>query len=396
MLPVSMNAMRGHYIPGYAILGATGPYLPQFFRSARGLDDQSIGWVLAVSQLPVFFSPILLTYLADRHVSPRLLAFATCGLSMLALAALAAWESLGGVMLASAAYSFSVAALLPSMDGLCFAWSRRRQGEGLTTPPYHHFRMLGTVGYVIPAIVLLFLLHEGADLTWVIYTSLAFALLAACNTLRLPEARGPDRLKPAGKHPWLDALRVLFSRRWIWLSASFALLQVGSSCYYAVFPVHLTHNLGLSPRWLGLISSLGVAVEVPLIFGLGWLTARFGLRRVVIFGAVASMLRLGVLTLAPDATTAIATQLLHGMVVVGTLIAPVVFVNQLAGDSFRNSMQGVLAVAVTGPCKFLAPLVNGWLAQHDARWAFAFGSGLAGVAALLVWRLVPDAPEQTS
>ena len=81
MLPVSMNAMRGHYILGYAILGATGPYLPQFFRSARGLDDQSIGWVLAVSQLPVFFSPILLTYLADRHVSPRLLALATCAMA---------------------------------------------------------------------------------------------------------------------------------------------------------------------------------------------------------------------------------------------------------------------------------------------------------------------------
>ena len=393
MLAAAMNAMRGHYMLGYAILGATGPYLPQFFRSARGLDDQAIGAVLAVSQLPVFFSPVLLTYFADRHVSPRLLALATCGLSMVALWALSAWESLGGVMLASAAYSFSVAALLPSMDGLCFAWSRRREGQGLKTPPYHHFRMLGTVGYVIPAIVLLFLLREGADLTWVIYTSLAFALLAALNTLGLPEAHGPDRVKSASKHPSLDALRVMFSRRWIWLSASLALLQVGSSCYYAVFPVHLTQNLGVSPRWLGLISSLGVAVEVPLIFGLGWLTARFGLRRVVIFGAVASMLRLGVLALAPDATTAIATQLLHGTVVVGTLIAPVVFVNHLAGDGFRNSMQGVLAVAVTGPFKFLAPLINGWLAQHDARWAFAFGAALAGIAAAIVWRLVPDAPE---
>jgi PPP family 3-phenylpropionic acid transporter len=160
-----------------------------------------------------------------------------------------------------------------------------------------------------------------------------------------------------------------------------------------VFPVHLTQNLGVSPRWLGLISSFGVAVEVPLIFGLGWLTMRFGLKRVVIFGAVASLLRLGVLALAPNATTAIATQVLHGVVVVGTMVAPVVFVNHLGGDGFRNSMQGVLAVAVTGPFKFLGPLVNGWLAQHDARWAFAFAATLAGLAAILLWRLVPDAPE---
>ena len=49
---------------------------------------------------------------------------------------------------------------------------------------------------------------------------------------------------------------------------------------------------------------------------------------------------------------------------------------------------------------FLALTLVVWNVHQPRRvgvgWAFAFGSGLAGVAALLVWRLVPDAPEQTA
>jgi MFS family permease len=389
-----MNSMRWHYLLGYAMLGGIGPYLPQFLRAARGLDDQGIGAVLAVSQLPVFFAPVLMTYLADRHFSPRWLALATCTLSMLALTALSAWRSLGGVMLAWAAYSFAVAALLPAADGLCFSWSRQRERQGLVTPPYHYFRMLGTAGYAVPAILLLFVLRDGADLTLVIYTSLGFGLLAALNCFNLPDPRDAVSAAARSKLPTMEALRVLFSRRWIWLCVALALLQVGSTCFYAVYPVHLTENLGVEPRWLGLISTLGVANEVPLILGLGWLATRIGLRRVILLGALASFVRLGVLTVAPNAATAIASQVLHGTVILGTLIAPVVFVNRLAGDGFRNSMQGVLAVAVTGPAKFFAPLLNGWLAQIDDRLAFGVGAALAAIAAGLLWRCVPEAPEE--
>lgn len=392
MLARFMNALRGHYLLGYAILGATGPYLPQFLQSARGLDDRAIGAVLAVSQVPVFFSPVLLTYLADRRMSSRVLALVTFGLMGGALWALGAWTGLVGVMVAAAAYSFSVAALLPSADGMCFAWRRREEEAGREAPPYHHFRLLGTLGYVVPSLLLLLLLRQGGDLTLVIYTALGFTVLSALNAAGLPDTRGVARPSDGARLPAAQALRILFSRQWLPLSAALALLQVGSSCHYAVFPVHLTHSLGVEPRWLGMISTLGVAFEAPLIFGLGWLTARYGLRRVILIGAVASALRLGLLALAPNAPIAIATQALHGLVVVGTMVAPVVFVNHLAGDGFRHSMQGVLAVAVTGPCKLLAPLVNGWLAQIDHRLAFAFAAALAAVAALLLWRKVPEAP----
>lgn len=389
-----MNALRRHFLLGYAILGATGPYLPQFLRSERGLDDRGIGLVLAVSQVPVFLSPVLMTFLADRHVNPRLLALATAGFAGLALVALGAWHSLGGVMLASAAYTFAIAALLPAMDGLCFAWTQRCIREGRTPPPYHRFRLLGTIGYIVPAVVMLALLRDDRGLDWMVYTGVGFAVLAALNSLLLPDPRDPGNVSAGSRIPTMDALRVIFSRRWIALCVALALLTVGNSCYAAVYPVHLAGNLGVDPRWLGLISSLGVLCEVPLILALGWLTARAGLRRIILIGAVASLLRLGLLAAAPYAGAAIASQVLHGWVTVGTLIAPVIFVNHLAGDGFRNSMQGVFAVAVVGPWKLLAPLLNGWLAQIDHRLAFGTSAGLALGAAVLLWHWVPDGPAE--
>jgi MFS transporter, PPP family, 3-phenylpropionic acid transporter len=389
-----MRSLKLHSFLGYAVLGAFSPFFPEFLRSARQLDAAQIGTVYAVAQVSVLFAPTLLTLLADRGIHPRIIAG---GIYLAAAVTLLALHLTGGFTATLACYtafSFAYAAMFPSQDGLYFAVQQQRAAAGLATPPYHRVRLFGTIGYMVPSGILLLLIRPGASLSVMLPAAALIALVGLTVATTLPGPR-PDTIaprSPAGRVPTLEAARVLFSRRALLFCAAAALVQIPHAAFGTFFPVHLSQHLGLEPRWLGMVSTFGVVVEAVMMLAFGWFCARLGPARMFAIGAAATALRLVIIALAPSAVIAVTSNLLHGTVILGTMIAPVVFLNRLAGDSFRNSIQGVFAVTVLGPCRIAGNLLCGWLAQTDTRLAFWAGAALAAVASALVFALVKDPP----
>jgi PPP family 3-phenylpropionic acid transporter len=271
------------------------------------------------------------------------------------------------------------------MDGLYFAWQRHRGARHLDTPPYHRIRVLGTLGFILPSGVLFALVRPEGGLAVILPVAAIFAVFALVNAFTLQDLPSATEAgAPVARLPTLDAARALFSRPVLPFCAATALLQISHAGFYAFYPIHLVQNLGIESRWLGAISTVGVAVEAALMPLFGWLMARFGVRRLLVFGAVVTGLRLAVLAVAPGATPAILVNMLHGFVILGTLVAPVVFVNRMAGDAFRHSMQGVYTVALVGPARIGASLLCGWVSAIDIRITFTIGAISAAVAALLM------------
>jgi PPP family 3-phenylpropionic acid transporter len=391
-----MLHLRLHYLAGYAMIGAITPFFPEFLRSGRGFDAAGIGTIFAASQVGIMVAPVLLTWLADRRVSPRVLSAVVFAVSIASLVGLWSSASFVGNLFFYVVFGFAFAALFPSMDGLYFAVQRRRSVEGLSTPPYHRIRVLGTVGFIVPSAVLLALVPAGGSLAVILPVAVGFAVLALINCAWLPDPRGGDAKETkADTIPTADAARVLFGGKTILFCLGVACVQLSHMGYYVFYPVHLVQSLGLDGRWLGSVSTLGVVTEAMLLLGFGWLTLRLGLVRMLTIGAVLTAVRLAAIGLAPDAAWAIAANVLHGPIILGTLVAPVVYINRLAGDSFRNSMQGVFVVAVTGPSKIVGNLLAGWLAGHETRWVFASGVATACMAAVLFSRLGSDPVEET-
>ena len=137
-------------------------------------------------------------------------------------------------------------------------------------------------------------------------------------------------------------------------------------------------------RWLGAVSTLGLATEAVLMLGFGWFSRTLGARHMLALGAFLTGLRHLVIAIAPDAWIAIAANALHGPIVLFTLVAPITFINELAGDSFRNSIQGVYTMAVIGPARIGGHLLCGWLATTDTRLAFGVGGGAALASGVLL------------
>ncbi|BET65616.1 nucleoside permease [Opitutales bacterium ASA1] len=391
-----MRHLRLHYLAGYAMIGAITPFFPEFLRSGRGFDAAGIGTIFAASQVGIMVAPVLLTWLADRRVSPRVLSAVVFAGSIASLVGLWSSASFVGNLFFYVVFGFAFAALFPSMDGLYFAVQRRRSAEGLATPPYHRIRVLGTIGFIVPSAVLLALVPAGGGLEVILPVAVGFAVLALINCAWLPDPRGGEvKETKADTIPTADAARTLFGGKTVLFCLGVACVQLSHMGYYVFYPVHLVQSLGLDGRWLGAVSTLGVVAEAVLLLGFGWFTQRLGLVRMLTLGAVLTGVRLAAIATASDAAWAIAANLLHGPIILGTLVAPVVYINRLAGDSFRNSMQGVFVVAVTGPSKILGNLLAGWLAGHDTRWVFACGVATACMAALLFSRLGSDPVEET-
>ena len=86
----------------------------------------------------------------------------------------------------------------------------------------------------------------------------------------------------------------------------------------------------------------------------------------------------------PFAAVAIGVQLIHGLTVLVIHVAPPIFLNQRAGDRYRNSMQGLYTMAFAG-----AGRVIGW-GYGVVRFVW-FGAFLAlvGMVALRAWVWTP-------
>ncbi|MEO0415860.1 MAG: hypothetical protein AAF226_13015, partial [Verrucomicrobiota bacterium] len=66
-------------------------------------------------------------------------------------------------------------------------------------------------------------------------------------------------------------------------------------------------------------------------------------------------------------------------------IVPVMFLDRLAGDEFRNSIQGVFTLSIGATSRILAGLTGGWIALNfGIRETLAVGGGLAIVACLII------------
>lgn len=166
------------------------------------------------------------------------------------------------------------------------------------------------------------------------------------------------------------------------------LLFAAISVFYAFYPQQVV-AVGIDPAWVGLVSNLGVAFELPWIVGAAALLRRFRVRSLFVLGAVCMTARMVLLALVPTAEVVVATQVLHGPVVLSLYVLPPMVLDRKATPDFRNSVQGLYAALCYGAARFVGSGAGGHAAEYGLAWAFALAAALAFAAALwlaLSWR----------
>jgi PPP family 3-phenylpropionic acid transporter len=378
------HSTKPQYFLAYAVLGSVVPFLSVLL-AERGLSREQIGTVWAVSNLAVIVTPLLITLLADTAVAARVLLGALFALAGLALVALVPANGYYPILALYALHTVALYPIFPLQDGVHFAAQVARKSLGLPEIPYHTVRVWGTIGYIVPAVALFFILRRGASMTPSLACGAAFCVAGVLYAFRLPHTPPPPRDQSRARLPTRAAWRAIKEPHVLVFCVAMFLIYFASQAWYQFYPIHLTERAGYEKQWVGLIANVGVVGEIFFMFAFPWFQKALGLRNLMVLGTLAIAARMYVLAAFPGPVVAIAVQLIHGLTVLVIHVVPPIFLNDHATDEYRNSIQGLYAMAFAGAGKVIGAQLSGHWAQQSLATAFNWSATACVVAAALLF-----------
>ena len=380
---MSYLAIKAQFFLTYGVLGSLAPLLALILRDSKNFDSRQIGITLAASSIGMLFSPAIMTFLADRNFDTRKILRAIFLFTAIALCAVYYLKEPLAVTIAWATYSIIFIPTLPLLDGYYFN-SMRNHGDKKEKPTneYQFVRVWGSAGFMVPAIALFFILDTNASAIEALWCAIIWCAMAFLGTLFLH----PCRIKhPAtSQTPTRQALRVIFSRRTLPMCIGLFLVYVAANCYYPYLSVFFIDEIGIGLKWIAMISALGVAIEIGYLLGLSPIRRLIKLKGIMVLGLGTMGLRLTLLTIFPTTTVALLIQILHGLEILAMFVIPVIYLDRVASDSFRNSIQGVFTIVITVPSRLIGFLLAGEIAHAFGSREVILASALLAIASMLV------------
>lgn len=380
----TVNPLKSQYFFAYGVMGSLIPFLPIYLKQNQALREGEIGLALGVASVSILFTPILMTLLADTRFDPRRLAALIFTISGLSLLVLFFSHGFWMVLLLLCLHSLAYAGVMPLHDGMTFSIQRQTEQQGREITPYHRIRVWGTIGFIVPSLILFVLLDAGWSTAIILICGVAFSLFSLLNVFRLPDPRLALLAGPAEERlPTTLALTLLLRPHMRVFCAAMFVFSMGAFSFGSFYPLYLVEIVGVKPQWVGLIFNFGVAIEIIFMLSLGWLQARLGLRRIMILGAACFFFQTLAIGFFPNVWIALLSQGVHGMIILAWFISPVVYLNRQAGDRFRNSIQGLYTMAILGLARIVGIVAAGQVAQINLRLIPFIAAALAFLTLIL-------------
>ncbi|MAS95578.1 MAG: hypothetical protein CMO55_20450 [Verrucomicrobiales bacterium] len=388
-----MNAIRRQFFLSYAVIGSVMPLMTVFLKEQGGFNYFQIGLSMSFTSVPMLCSPAIITLLADRNVDPRRILSVAFSCSAVVLTLMYLSSSVVFTLILFLFHGMAFVAMIPLQDGYYFSYSEERRKEGLSVPDYPLIRVWGTVGFIIPSLVLFIPLSRGVSARAILPCAVAFCLLSIVNSFSLSPVK---RLVRKGKRlPTREALSAIFGPNARWLSIGLFFGFMAASCYYAFIGNYLTEDVGLSNKHVGLVINLGVLLEVGFTLLMPWLQRVLHLKGILVAGLFCMAARMILLALFPNSALAVLVQLFHGLEVLALYVGPVMFLDRLAKDEFRNSIQGVFTMAVGGVARVIGGAAAGLVvSSFGLKGGLFYGAALATCALLVIAFLFSRIPRK--
>ena len=163
-----------------------------------------------------------------------------------------------------------------------------------------------------------------------------------------------------------------------------------NSAINGFFSIHLV-EIGAPQTLVGWAWAIGAAVEVPLMFSFSALARRFGLERLIVFGAALFVARAAAVALVTDPVLATLTMAIHGAAFALVLIGCVAYVSGHAPAGAAAAAQGVLTATIMGFAMIIGPEIGGELSARLGLPGMFVAAGIAGAGGVigLAWLLAP-------
>ncbi len=399
----SLNALRRQFFFAYGVIGSVMPLMSVFLWKEAGFGLLMIGVATALTNVPMLVSPALITLLADRNVDSRRILAVAFLVSIAVLSLMYAIPVLWVRLVLFLFHGLAFVAMIPLQDGFYFSYAESRRVAGAPVKPYPSVRVWGTIGFILPSLIIYFLLQNGASTGRILLCAVGFGLAALVNSFSLPRLTvsvlEPITEGAAGKRklPTSEALSRLFSPRARFLCLGLAFGYMAAVAYYSFISIYFREVIGIEERFIGLVINIGVAIEIVFTLYMPRLQAVLRLKGIMVVGLICMATRMILLAAFPSIWMAVAVQVVHGMEVLALFVAPVMFLDRLAGDRFRNSIQGVFTMTIGGVSRIVGALLAGLVAAQGLHLLLFYAAGLATIAMVIIlfkFRRIPAPGEE--
>lgn len=382
------TALKSNYFLIYALEGALLPYFAVYLSQEHDLRPDQIGLVIAMASGAVFLTPPLVSVLAEGRVRADLMLGLTILLSVLALSAFAFAEGFWWVVILFAIYGLVHEPIKPLLDGMFF--TARKADPELAGVDFHRIRIWGTFGFIVPGVLLYFVISGQESLAFLPFVAAGLGFISLLSIPFLPASASHSSYSTNASRPSMGetvrAAITMFRRREValFLIAMF-LLQSTMSAYATFYPLQATEEAGIPTQWLGIINNVGVGLELVYMAAFGVMVRKLGWRWFMVLGGLATALRLALLAAVPTAAVIVGTQVVHGLIIVATMVGSRALLDRYADDGIRHTSQGLYAMLVMGCGRIVGSALGGIVAEHSLSVLFWTAALSALLASGLLW-----------
>ena len=286
------------YFIYYFFVGAFVPYWGLYLK-AEQFSPADIGILMSLFQISRIFAPNFWGWLAD-HTGKRaqwikLTAFlGLCGFTAVFWAHGFYW-----LFFVMAALSLFTSSTLPLAESLTLAHLATTNGH------YSRIRMWGSLGFIVAAVVLGFLIDFAG------IKSLLWFLLMVQMTLFILSYTLPDPKVVAHEHDHYSIWQVIKQPNVIALLIGCALMVTAHGVLYNFYSIYLSDH-GYSKGMIGLLWAVGVICEIGIFILMPKIMARYTLKTILLVSLALAVLRFGMIGLSVDSVVVlILAQTLH-------------------------------------------------------------------------------------
>jgi PPP family 3-phenylpropionic acid transporter len=366
------NRLSRFYFIYYFFVGAFVPYWGLYLQSEK-FTAADIGILMSLFQISRIFAPNFWGWLADHTGKRAQWIRLTALLGLCGFTAVFWAHGFFWLFFVMAALSLFTSSTLPLAESLTLAHLATTNGH------YSRIRMWGSLGFIVAAVVLGFLIDISgiASLLWFLL-AVQISLFALSYTL--PEAK-----VAAHEHDHFSIWQVIKQPNVIALLVGCSLMVTAHGVLYNFYSIYLSEH-GYSKGTIGLLWSVGVICEIGIFMLMPRIMARYSLKTILLFSLLLAVIRFALIGVSVDSLWMIIfAQTLHAATFGSFHAASVEVVTQFFKGRHQAKGQAIYNSVAYGVGGTIGGVAGGYALQYlggQQTFILAAGFPLLGLAVI--------------
>lgn len=346
----------------YAVWGAWAAVAGKYFIDppphGLGFSGAYSGVVFSLLPLGAIVSPLLFGQLADRIVNAEKLQAALCLVGAGFLFALGEARNGTQVFWLMLGYSFLFAPTVTLTNAIAFAHLKDPARE------FGAVRVGGTFGWFLALAALAgWRAAAGGPVPGdLFHLAGAFCLVLALFSLALPPT--PPAHSARGALAFLEAIQLFRDRNFLLFFVLCLVLGAQLDFYYIFGSAFLgapreLGGVGVSPGDLPLLMMVPPISELFVMGALGWMLPKLGIKRALVVGFAAWIVRFGCFASGNTMAAAVVGLAVHGVCFTFVFAVASLYVNAIAPPTIRASAQALVTLSLVGIGRFVGAYLAG-------------------------------------